>query len=99
MISFSHAKGLAARSIEMDLDWLLENGESLLSEYYLEGDNLWIFFRKEDVFIPENKGLRRGSYAVSKKGSVRLIAEFPKDSPELLDYFKKLSDFFEKNNE
>lgn len=97
-ISFDVAKKLAENAIDEDLFWV-EKEKSLISDYFLEADGCWFFFRKENVDIPAEYAFKDGAYAVSKKGNVRLIATFRRDSEELFEYLRKMSEYFLSHDE
>ena len=57
------------------------------------------FFRRDDIEIPPEHSLKDGAYVSSKKGNVRLIAAFEKQSDELMMYLGQISDYFLRSDE
>ncbi len=99
-INFIEAKMLAESSAKKLITvWgdLEDPSPPYLSNYYMEDKGCWIFFRHERIIIPPEKGPATSAFAVSKKGEIRLIADY-RDSPERAkEYLKTMSDHFIKH--
>ncbi|MDB5058725.1 MAG: hypothetical protein JWO59_2197 [Chloroflexi bacterium] len=71
----------------------------LLSERYLEADHCWMFFRNEAIVVPPERPLRDAVYCVSKRGSLRSIADFSDDPVRLQEYLLTMSNYFRDRGE
>ena len=100
VITFSEARYLAECSALSDIGCFRDSADiPLLDVKSYEGECCWFFFRNMEIIVPENMSLRAHAYAVSKRGSVRGIAEFSGDIIQIKEYLKKMSDHFKQNGE
>ena len=102
IITFIEAKEVANVSLrDVIVNWAdldIKEDAILISNYYMESEGCWFFFRHEDIFISPEKGPANSAVAVSKRGDVRLIADF-RISPEMANkYLKFMSEYFIKSN-
>lgn len=67
----------------------------VLSPEYAEAEGCWIFFRSRDLTFPSHMALASSAaYVVSKRGEVRVVADFLDSPDELSVLLSRLSDFF-----
>jgi 30S ribosomal protein S13 len=102
IITFSEAREVAQKALkDILINWAdLNAGEDIcfLSDHYMESEGCWFFFRHDNIFISPDKGPADSAVAVSKRGEVRLIADF-RATPEMANkYLKFMSEYFIKSN-
>ena len=95
-ISLSDAITIAESAAYRNLEsFFTEEGTKVLADDFVEGEHCWIFFRNKEIFVPPEGQLRGGwSYAVSKTGELREIADFSSDEQKLKEYLDIMSDYF-----
>ncbi|MDB5075341.1 MAG: hypothetical protein JWO42_1520 [Chloroflexi bacterium] len=69
-----------------------------LAERHLEAEHCWMFFRNEAIVVPPGR-LLDWAYCVSKRGSLRSIADFSDDPVRLQEYLLTMSNYFRDRGE
>lgn len=97
-ITFEQARIIAEETAIEELKTFMENpAMSVLREQYGEAEYCWFFFRNKQIEGPPERVLRWGrAYAVSKKGEVRLIADFSDEPEKLQEYLQVMSNHFKE---
>lgn len=99
-ISFLEAKDIAIDFVKDDIFNFLKLKDILppyLSDYYLETEGCWMFFRRENIILPE-KTLVDCAYVVSKKGEARGVVNYRNNPEKAKEYLEKISNYFLENN-
>ena len=95
-ISFLEAKDIATDFVKDDIFNFFKLKDILppyLSDYYLETEGCWMFFRKENIILPQ-KTLVDCAYVVSKKGEARGVANYRNDPKKAKEYLEKYQIIF-----
>jgi hypothetical protein len=94
-ISVEQARHIAEEQALMNLSGVVTTKAPLLLPFYLEADNCWMFFRNKEIALPPESQLGiEWAYVVSKHGKFCLVEDFSSNDKKLLDYVKKMSDYF-----
>lgn len=96
-ISYSEARNIAeAEAHSLLAGYLSEQSKiEILSENYLKADHCWMFFRRKDlIFPPEASFAASAAYVVSKRGTLRTVADLSFDSGKLHAYLQSISQYF-----
>lgn len=97
LVSVAQAKSIAESQAISDLGGFISIGDSVLDDEYMETSGCWLFFLNRRLKIPEGALLGiNWAYAVSKKGRVSMVEDFPGDEVRRLDLLHKMSDFFKR---
>lgn len=100
LIDINQAKKIASEKAEPLLKkFIVNNNIPLLQDYFIEGDECWMFFMNKAITIPEEYSLNKGAYVVSKKGAFRHIADFSDEPEKLQAYLKTMSKYFKEKGE
>ncbi|MDN4620974.1 hypothetical protein QCD85_22850 [Paenibacillus sp. PsM32] len=99
-IDFNQAKRIATESALRRLKPFMDDENiSVLSAEFKEADYCWFFFRNEKIVGPPERSLAwDGAYAISKKGTESLIADYSNDPIALNEYLQKMSNYFRDRN-
>jgi hypothetical protein len=96
-ITFEQAREIARKLAMRDLQKIAELDPSdALSSSHLEAEHCWFFFRNPSLKLPETDWFERAYsvYAVSRRGSARLVNNFS-DTPLRQDeYLAVMSAYF-----
>ena len=65
-----------------------------LSRDYMEAESCWIFFRHERIHVSPASGPANSAIAVSKKGEVRLVADYRENPERAREYLQTISAHF-----
>jgi len=99
-ITFEQARVRAENEARSHLKYFLKDESTpLLEERYLDAECCWMFFRNRAIVVPPEQSLRTGAYAVSKRGSLRYIADFSDDFAKLQAYLLTMSNYFRDRGE
>lgn len=96
--TFNQAKEIAEAAAFEQLEPFMDNKTgNVLDEKYFEVECCWFFFRNKQIVGPPEQVLRWGrAYAVSKKGELRLIADFLNEPDKLHEYLQVMSNHFKE---
>ncbi|THF73948.1 hypothetical protein [Cohnella fermenti] len=96
-ITFEQAKAIAEKAaFEQLAPFVEDESDTVLSDKHAEAEYCWFFFRKQEIVGPPEKILTWGAaYAISKKGELRLIADFMNEPDKLREYIQVMSKYFE----
>jgi hypothetical protein len=99
-ISFNQAKTIAEQHAFTDLEGFGAKPTAILKDESLEAEHCWMFFRNEQINVPDDALLGiKWAYVVSKKGTYSMVQDLSGDHKKLLEYLQKLSDNFKARNE
>ncbi len=98
-ISYERARRIAEDSALEELrPFIRETQISVIRDYYIEDEYCWFFFRNPLIEGPPERVLRWDrAYAVSKKGELRMIPDYSKDSARLTEYLHIMSNYFKEH--
>ena len=99
--TFNQAKKLAEEAALDDLaEFMGDPTMNVLDDMYVEAEYCWFFFRNKQIQGPPERVLRwKRAYAVSKKGGLRVIADYSKDPVRLQEYLQIMSNHFKEKGE
>jgi hypothetical protein len=98
-ITVEEARQIAEASARRFLqDFVPDEKTPFLEEGCLEAENCWFFFGNRGIDVPLERSFSKGAYAVSKRGTLRLIADLSDDPERLIQYLQTMSDFFGRND-
>jgi len=60
----------------------------------MEAESCWIFFRHERIHVSPASGPANSAIAVSKKGEVRLVADYRENPERAREYLQTISAHF-----
>lgn len=93
-ISFEQAKAIAeavaltyVQRLDYDRSW------PLLEDRCLEGEHCWMFFTNRRIYFAPGS-LGSPAYAISKRGTGRIIANFYDDPVRAEEYLQTMSNYF-----
>lgn len=99
-VNLAQARVIAESGAKSDLeDLVTDSSMPLLQDTFLEADHCWMFFRNKAIHIPAERSLCDCAYVVSRKGSLRHIADFSENPERLQAYLQTMSDHFGKGEE
>lgn len=97
LISIDEARSIAEKQAIDDVGMFVSQSDGVLGDAYLEASDCWLFFINGNLKIPEGALLGiNWAYAVSKKGRVSMVEDFPGDDERRLELAQKMSDFFRR---
>lgn len=95
LLTFDQARALAYREATKNLVPYFANPSApLLEEFFLEEAGSWTFFRNRSITIPDGAISASAAYVVSKRGEVRIFADFFDDLEKAKKAHKVVSDHF-----
>jgi hypothetical protein len=65
----------------------------LLREECSTAPHCWIFYRRSELVIPADMPLLRCAFAVTKRGTLRIVADYSGDPKKAQEYAEFLSNF------
>lgn len=99
-ISLAQARSIAQDNAFAYLKAFCDKPEETLKAGYLEADHCWMFFRNENIEIPEDYTLGlKWAYVVSKKGKYSMVQDFSDDEKKVNEYLRTMSDYFLRRGE
>lgn len=98
MITLDQAKNIAEKAISDDCAkaGIICLPPNLLEEEVIDTPGCWLILRNKKISFPEGNwySANYGAYAISKFGEFSQITHFDYDASALLEYSKKMSDYF-----
>lgn len=76
-----------------------QQGKPLLDDEVREAEACWLFVRHRDIVIPNPPRAYDCMIVVSRRGSVRIVADFYGDREKQAAYLKMMSEHFKKLGE
>jgi hypothetical protein len=97
-LTFDQARALAYQEAKKILTPFLANPSTpLFEEFFLEEDGSWTFFRNRSIAVPEYAISASSAYVISKRGEIRIFADFFDDLDKAKKAHKVVSDYFLAN--
>lgn len=81
---------------ELWVDFISSEDVCPLRSEVIRYGSAWMFFRSDEVKIPEQRPLMDGAVVVSSKGEVRHTVSYFPDLNECMQYLMKMSEHFEE---
>jgi hypothetical protein len=97
-LTFDQARALAYQEAKKVLTLFLANPSTpLFDDFFLEEDGSWTFFRNRSIAVPEYAISASSAYVVSRRGELRIFADFFDDLDKAKKSHKVVSDDFLAN--
>jgi hypothetical protein len=99
-ISFEQAKAKAEAGFSsLFVDGIPKDAGAILSEFYLEAEYCWMFFRNKALIVREEFIMSEAAISVSRMGRVSWIADLSDEPERLKIYIAEMSDYYRQNGE
>jgi hypothetical protein len=97
-LTFEQARALAYQEAKKILTpFLVDPSTALFEEIFLEEEGSWMFFRNRSITVPAYSITGSAAYVVSKRGEIRIFADFFSDLDKAKKAHKVVSDYFLAN--